>query len=121
MIWEPVEEGLEQLCRTIPQEILWPCECCTPPDSSQEGMTISSSSMHVVKQSTHLRSWQCCHFNVKIVDKVGNCFENISLDFNQSFMNCHLQVTVENFNELLEIEANIVRSKVEQCSSPPFT
>ena len=56
---------------------------------------------------------------MEIVDKVGNCFKNSSLD--QSFVNCHLQVTVENFDELFEIEANVIISKVQQCSPPPFT
>ena len=36
-------------------------------------------------------------------------------------MNCHLQVTAENFDELFEIEANVTISKVQQCSPPPFT
>ena len=75
---------------------------------------------HVIKQGMHLRSWQCCHFDVEIVNKVGNCFKNISLDFNQSFVNCHLQVTVENFDELFEIKANVVIREIQQCSSPPF-
>ena len=60
----------------------------------------------------HLRSWQCCQYDVEIVDEVGNDFENVILDFDQPFMNCHLQVTAENFDELFEIEANIVISKV---------
>ena len=36
-------------------------------------------------------------------------------------MNCHLQVTAENFNELFEIKANMMLSEVQQCSPPPFT
>ena len=36
-------------------------------------------------------------------------------------MNCHLQVTVENFNELFEIKANVMVSEVQQCLPPPFT
>ena len=35
-------------------------------------------------------------------------------------MNCHLEVTAENFNELFEIEANVTISKVQQCSPPSF-
>ena len=69
----------------------------------------------------HLGSWQCCHYHVEIVDEVGNCFRNIILDFDQLFMDCHLQVTAENFDELFEIKANITISKVQQYSPPPFT
>ena len=36
-------------------------------------------------------------------------------------MDCHLQVTVENFDELFEIKANVMISKVQQCPPPPFT
>ena len=34
---------------------------------------------------------------------------------------CHLQVTAENFDELFEIEAKGMISKVQQCSPPSFT
>ena len=81
MVWKSVKKGLKQLCRTVLQERLWPSKCCVPPDSSQKGMTDSTSSMHVVEQSMHLRSRQCCHFNVEIVNKVDYRFKNISLDF----------------------------------------
>ena len=81
MVWKSVKEILEQVAGTIPQERLWPHKCCTLPDGSQEGMVTSMSSMHMVGQSMHLRSRQCCHFDVEIVDKVGNHFESISLDF----------------------------------------
>ena len=36
-------------------------------------------------------------------------------------MDGHLQVTVENFNELFKTEANDVIREVQQCSSPSFT
>ena len=49
---------------------------------------------------------------MEIVSEVGNCFEDVILDFDQPFVNCHLQVTVENFDELFEIEANVVIIKV---------
>ena len=55
---------------------------------------------------------------MEIVDEVGSCFENIILDFDQPLMNCHLQVTVENFYELFEIEANVMIS--EGVNSPGF-
>ena len=38
--------------------------------------------------------------DVEVVGEVGNCLQNIILDFNQPFMNCHLQVTMENYDEL---------------------
>ena len=63
MVWKSVKEGLKQLGRTILQERLWPGKCCTLLDGSQEGMATS--------MSTHLRSRQCCHFDVEIVNKVG--------------------------------------------------
>ena len=81
MVWKPVKEGLKQLGGTIFQERLWPGKCCTPLDGSQERVATTMPSMHVIEQSTHLRSVQSCHFNVEIVNKVGNCFKNISLDF----------------------------------------
>ena len=83
-------------------------------------MPTNTSSMHVVKQSTNLRSIHGCHFDVEVVNEVGSHSEDVSLDFHQSLVNCHLKVTVENFNELLKIEANIV-IEVQQCSSPSFT
>ena len=49
--------------------------------------------------------------------KLAIAFENVILDFDQPFMDCHLQVTVE----LFEIEAKVTISKVQQCLPPPFT
>ena len=120
MIWKSVK-GLKSLGRTIPQERPWSCKCSTLPDGSQEGMASSMSSMHVVEQSTHLRSRQDCYFDVEVVDKFGNRFENVSLDFHQSLVNGHLQVTVKNFDEFFKIEANVVIGEVQQCSSPSCT
>ena len=80
-------------------------------------MTTSTPSMHVVKKGTHLRSRQCCHCDVKFVGEVGNYFEDVILDFDQPFMNCHLQVTLENLDELFESEANVVIGKVLQYQS----
>ena len=68
--------------------------------------------MHVVKQSMHLRSRQSCHFNVKVVNKACYCFEDVHLGFYQSLVDCHLEVTVKNFDELFEIEANIAVGEV---------
>ena len=70
VVWKPVKEGLKQMGRTIPQERLWPSKCCSSWDGSQERVATSTPSMHVIKQSTDLRSGQCCHFDVEIVDKV---------------------------------------------------
>ena len=72
------------------------------PNSSQEGMTTSMPGTHVVKQVMHLRSRERCYCDMKIVGKVGNYFEDVILDFDQIFMNGQLQVTAENFNELLD-------------------
>ena len=69
----------------------------------------------------YLRSRQCCHFDTEIVNKVDNGFKDISLDFGESFMDGHLQVTAENFNELFKIKANIAIREVQQCLSPSFT
>ena len=116
-----VKEGLKQLGRTTLQERLWSHKCGTLPDSSQEGMATSTSSTHVVKQSMHLRSRQGYHFDVEVVNEVGNHFEDVHLDLHQSLVDCHMQVTVKNFDDLFKIEANIVIGEVQQCSSPSFT
>ena len=84
-------------------------------------MATSTSSMHVVKQSMHLRSRWGCHFDVEVVNEVGNHFKDVHLDFHQSLVNCYLQVTVKNFDELFKVKANVAIGEVQQCSSPPFT
>ena len=84
-------------------------------------MATSTSNTHVVKQSMHLRSRKGCHFDVEVVNEVGNRFKDVHLDLHQSLVNCHLQVTVKNFDELFKIEANIVIGEVQQCLSPSFT
>ena len=66
----------------------------------------------------HLGSRQHCYGDVEIVGEVGNCLQNVILDFDQPFMNCHLQVTAENSNELFEIEANIL---IGEVSNWPIT
>ena len=68
--------------------------------------------MHVVKQSMHLRSRQSCHFDVKVVDKACNCFKDVCLGFYKSLVDCNLEVTAKNFDELFKIEANIVVGEV---------
>ena len=120
MVWKPIKEGLKQLGGTIPQERLWPGKCCTSPDCSQERVATHTPSTHVIEQSMHLRSRQCCHFDVEVVNKVGNGFDDIGLDFDYTFMDGHLQVTAENFDELFKTEANIAIREVQQCSSPSF-
>ena len=69
----------------------------------------------------HLRSGQICHFDIEVVDEASNHFENVHLGFYQPMMDCHLEVTAKNFDELFEIEANVVVGEVQQCLSPPFT
>ena len=60
----------------------------------------------------HLRSRQSCHFKVKAVDKACNCFKDVHLGFYQTLVDCHLGVTVKNFNELFDIKANVTVGKV---------
>ena len=67
---------------------------------------------HIWSSSMHLRSRQHCHGDVEIVGKVGNCLEKFILNFDQSFMNGHLQVTVENSDDFFEIEANVLIGEV---------
>ena len=68
------------------------------------------SGTHVVQQSMYLRSRQSCHFDVEVIDETCNWFEDVSLGFCQTLMDCHLEVAAENFNGLFE--ANVVVREV---------
>ena len=94
--------------------------CGTPSDSSEERVAASMLCMHMVQQSMYMRGRRSHHFDVKVVDKACNHFEDVCLGFNQTLVDCHLEVTVKNFDELFYVEANAVRGKVEQCSSLSF-
>ena len=91
---------------------LWSCRCGASSDGSQERVATSTSGMHVVKQSMHLRSRQSCHFNVKVADKACNHFEDVCLGFYQPLVDCHLEVTAKTFDELFKIKANIAVGEV---------
>ena len=60
----------------------------------------------------HLGSRQHYYGDVEIVREVGNCLQKVILDFDQPFMNCHLQITAENFDELFEIKAYVLIGEV---------
>ena len=49
---------------------------------------------------------------MKVVNKACNYFEDVCLGFHQTLMDCHLEVAVKNFDELFEIEANVVVGEV---------
>ena len=69
-------------------------------------MATSTSGMHVVQQSMHLRRGQGHHCDVEVVYETCNC---------------HLEVAAKNFDKLFDIEANVAVSQVQQCSSPSLT